>query len=43
MNAHQQWAIRVCYQARLRVTTGGPVFWRGTAPPRCFIPSGAYL
>lgn len=43
LNSGQQWAIRTSYQARLRVTPGGPVFWRGITPPAAFLPSGAYL
>jgi GNAT superfamily N-acetyltransferase len=43
MNAQQQWAIRTSYRARLKVAPSGPVFWRNAAPPRSFLPSGAYL
>ena len=43
MNAQQQWAIAASFAARLKVTPGGPVFWRGFAPPPAFLPSGAYL
>jgi GNAT superfamily N-acetyltransferase len=43
MNAHQQWAIRISYRARLKVAPSGPVLWRGATPPRSFLPSGAYL
>lgn len=43
LNAVQQWAINVCYEARMVISPGGPVFWRGGTPPPCFIPSGAYL
>jgi len=43
MNAEQQWAIALAFEARLKVTPAGPVFWRGTTPPRCYLPSGAYL
>jgi hypothetical protein len=27
----------------LKVTPGGPVFWRGTTPPKSYLPSGAFL
>jgi GNAT superfamily N-acetyltransferase len=43
MNAEQHWAIRASYQARLKVTPAGPVFWRGGTPPPSYLPSGAYL
>lgn len=43
LNAEQQWAISVCYAARLEVKPDGPVFWRGRTPPRCYLASGAYL
>jgi len=43
MNAEQQWAISMAFQARLKVQPAGPVFWRGTTPPKAFLPSGAYL
>jgi GNAT superfamily N-acetyltransferase len=43
MNAVQQWAISASFDARLKVEPAGPVFWRGIAPPRAFLPSGAYL
>ena len=43
LNAEQQWAIEICYRARLRVTPGGSAFWRGGSPPRAYLPSGAYL
>jgi GNAT superfamily N-acetyltransferase len=43
MNAGQQWAIAASFAARLKVTPGGPVFWRGVAPPAAYLPSGAYL
>jgi GNAT superfamily N-acetyltransferase len=43
LNAGQQWAIRVAYAARLKVTPAGPVFWRGGEPPASYLPSGAYL
>lgn len=43
LNAEQQWAIEICYRARLRVTPGGAAFWRGGSPPRAYLPSGAYL
>jgi hypothetical protein len=41
--AEQQWAIRVAYDARLKVVPDGPVFWRGRTPPPAYLPSGAYL
>lgn len=43
LNATQQWAVRACYDARLKVTPAGPVFWRGGVPPEAYLPSGAYL
>jgi hypothetical protein len=43
MNVEQQWAIATSFAARIKVTPGGPVFWRGITPPRAFLPSGAYL
>jgi GNAT superfamily N-acetyltransferase len=43
LNAQQQWAIRVAYQARLKVAPAGPVFWRGISPPPSYLPSGAFL
>jgi GNAT superfamily N-acetyltransferase len=43
MNAGQQWAIAASFAARLKVTPGGPVFWRGIAPPAAYLASGAYL
>jgi hypothetical protein len=43
LNSAQQWAIDLAYGARLPVTPAGPAFWRGDAPPRCYLPSGAYL
>ena len=43
MTAEQQWAIRACFDARLAVSPGGPVFWRGMTPPPSYIPSGAFL
>jgi GNAT superfamily N-acetyltransferase len=43
MTAEQQWAISASFAARLKVTPGGPVFWRGITPPPAFLPSGAYL
>ena len=43
MNAEQQWAISTSFTARLKVSPGGPVFWRGAAPPAAYLPSGAYL
>jgi GNAT superfamily N-acetyltransferase len=43
MTGEQQWAIDACFAARLKVTPGGPVFWRGTTPPKSYLPSGAFL
>ena len=43
ITGEQQWAIKACFAARLKVTPGGPVFWRGTTPPRAYLPSGAFL
>lgn len=43
LNAEQQWAIRIAYRARLVVTPAGPAYWRGGMPPRCYLPSGAFL
>jgi GNAT superfamily N-acetyltransferase len=43
LNAEQQWAIKVAYDARLAVKPDGPVFWRGRTPPRSYLASGAYL
>jgi GNAT superfamily N-acetyltransferase len=43
LNAAQQWAISLCYRARLKVSPAGPVFWRGRTPPPSYLPSGAYL
>jgi GNAT superfamily N-acetyltransferase len=43
MTGEQQWAIQACLAARLRVSPAGPVFWRGTTPPRSYLPSGAFL
>jgi GNAT superfamily N-acetyltransferase len=41
--AGQQWAIDACLAARLSLKPDGPVFWRGAAPPSCYLPSGAFL
>jgi GNAT superfamily N-acetyltransferase len=43
LNAGQQWAIELAYQARLSVVPSGPVFWRGATPPPAYLPSGAFL
>jgi len=43
LNAEQQWAIRIAYRARLSVTPAGPAYWRGGTPPKCYLPSGAFL
>jgi GNAT superfamily N-acetyltransferase len=43
LNHRLQWAIRAAYQARLKVTPTGPVYWRGDVPPANYLPSGAYL
>src|SRR5438270_5186312 len=42
-NAEQQWAVRVITQAGLTLRPSGPVFWRGGAPPRHYLPSGPWL
>jgi ribosomal protein S18 acetylase RimI-like enzyme len=43
LTGEQQWAVRTVLAAGLRIGPGGPVFWRGRTPPRCYIPDGAYL
>lgn len=43
ISGEQQWAVEACFAARLKVAPQGPVFWRGTTPPRSYIPSGAFL
>ncbi|HEX3897823.1 MAG TPA: GNAT family N-acetyltransferase [Mycobacteriales bacterium] len=43
ITGEQQWAISAALDARLSIKPGGPVFWRGTTPPRAYIPSGAFL
>jgi GNAT superfamily N-acetyltransferase len=43
LTGEQQWAVRTVLAAGLRIAPGGPVFWRGRTPPRCYIPDGAYL
>lgn len=43
LTAEQQWAMGACFDARLKMTPGGPVFWRGATPPRSYLPSGAFL
>jgi GNAT superfamily N-acetyltransferase len=43
LTGEQQWAITAALDARLTIKHGGPVFWRGTTPPRAYIPSGAFL
>jgi GNAT superfamily N-acetyltransferase len=43
LTGEQQWAIAAALDARLTIKPGGPVFWRGTTPPRAYIPSGAFL
>lgn len=43
VNGAQQWAVRVALQARLPIQPAGPVFWRGRAVPRSYLPDGAYL
>ena len=40
---NQQWAVRAVVQAGLSLSTAGPAFWRGCAPPAAYLPSGAYL
>lgn len=42
-NAQQQWATRVMIEAGLSLRPSGPVFWRGAAPPPCYLPSGPWL
>jgi ribosomal protein S18 acetylase RimI-like enzyme len=43
LTAGQQWAIKVVLQAGLVLHPVGPVMIRGLpAPPRCYLPSGAY-
>jgi GNAT superfamily N-acetyltransferase len=40
----QDWAVRVCVEARLELSAGGAVFLAGDVGPfRPYIPSGAYL
>ncbi len=44
LTAGQDWAVEVCLQARLALSTDGPLFVRGEVGPlRPYIPSGAYL
>ena len=43
VTGNQQWAIRVAVAAGLALRPGGPVFWRGAAPPPAYLPSGAFL
>ena len=43
ITGEQQWAITACLDARLDLKPGGPVFWRGSTPPRSYLPSGAFL
>lgn len=43
ITGEQQWAIRAAMDARMSFKPGGPVFWRGTTPPRSYLPSGAFL
>jgi GNAT superfamily N-acetyltransferase len=43
LNAQQQWALEVCFAARLTVKPDGPAFWRGATPPPSYLPSGAFL
>lgn len=43
ITAEQQWAIEICLAARLELKPDGPVFWRGSTPPRAYLPSGAFL
>jgi hypothetical protein len=44
LTAGQDWAIRVCLEAKLALSPDAPVFVRGELGPlRPFIPSGAYL
>ena len=43
ITGEQQWAIKASLDARLTIRPAGPVFWRGTTPPRAYLPSGAFL
>jgi hypothetical protein len=44
LTAAQDWAVRVCVEARLELTAGGAVFLAGDVGRfRPYIPSGAYL
>jgi GNAT superfamily N-acetyltransferase len=44
LTATQDWAVRVCVEARLELSAGGAVFLAGDVGPfRPYIPSGAYL
>jgi hypothetical protein len=43
LTGEQQWAFRTVVAAGLRLSAGGPAFWRGRTPPPCYIPDGAYL
>lgn len=43
LNGQQQWAISACFTARMKLRPIGPVFWRGSAPPGAYVPSGAFL
>jgi GNAT superfamily N-acetyltransferase len=44
LTSAQDWAVRVCVEARLELSPGGAVFLAGDVGPfRPYIPSGAYL
>lgn len=44
LTSAQDWAVRVCVEARLELSAGGAVFLAGDVGPfRPYIPSGAYL
>ena len=43
ITAGQQWAVRVALAARMQLSPGGPVYWRGRQPPPSYLPDGAYL
>ncbi len=43
ITGEQHWAVRVAVDAGLRLTPGGPVFWRGRTPPPAYLPDGAFL
>ncbi|MDQ3849068.1 MAG: GNAT family N-acetyltransferase, partial [Actinomycetota bacterium] len=44
MTAGQDWAVRICLDAGLALSPGGPLFVRGSPGPlRPYLPSGAFL